>query len=252
MNRIHPSAVLVGQVELGSDNVISPGVTLQGPVVMGDGNYLGPGVSVGSFSRERLEPSHRLADPLPPEESAVVIGTGTMLFDHAVVFKPMFEETRIGDGVEIGAHTTIGHDCIVRDHAILSPRVTLGAYVTVGARANLGIAAAVHNRLTIGGLAMCGLAAAVVGHVPPGALVYGNPARIHGVNTVGLSRAGHSEHEVETVLAFLRGRPSQFQDELRIVVAQYQQDSRKWPTPKKEVRWTTRKSSSSPGFAPST
>ncbi|MFC8092540.1 hypothetical protein [Streptomyces sp. NPDC057301] len=252
MNTVHRSAVLEGHVEIGSNNVIGPGVTIQGPVIMGDGNYIGPGASVGSVSRERLEGSHRLADPLPAEESAVIIGSNTMLFDQAVIFKPMFKETRIEDNVEIGAHVIVGHDCTIGESAILSPHVALGAYVTVGSRANLGIASAVHNRITIGGLAMCGMASAIVGHVPPGALVYGNPARIHGVNSVGLARAGFPEPEIETLLAFLRGHPGKPGNDLREIIEQYRADVQKWPTGKKEVRWGTRRSSSSPEFDPST
>jgi UDP-N-acetylglucosamine acyltransferase len=251
MNTIHPSAVLHGKVEIGSGNVIGPCATIQGPVIIGDDNYIGPGVSIGSISRERLEPSHRLADPLPPEVSAVIIGNSTMIFDHAVISKPMFEETRIGDHIEIGAQTSIGHDCVIRDHAILSPHVALGAYVTIGASANLGLASAVHNRLTVGGLAICGMGSVIVGHVPAGALVYGNPARIHGPNTVGLTRAGFLKSDIEAVLASLNGSVVELGDGLRQLVEQYLVDLQRWPTNKKEVRWETRKLSSSRGCDPS-
>jgi UDP-N-acetylglucosamine acyltransferase len=251
MNAIHPTAVLDGDVQIGVNNSIGPYVTINGPAIIGNGNYLGPGVSIGSVSRERLDPSHRLADPLPPESSAVVIGSNCMIFDHAVISKPMFEETRVGNHVEIGAQTMIGHDCAIRDHVIISPHVALGAYVTVGVRANLGLSSTVHNRLTVGGLAMCGMASVIVGNVPAGALVHGNPARIRGANTVGLIRAGFLKRESEAMLASLNGDTVELKDSLRQLVEQYLLDVRRWPTTKKEVQWGTRNSSSSQGYDPS-
>lgn len=251
MNTIHPSAILHGQVELGTGNLIGPCVTIQGPVTIGDNNYIGPGASIGSISRERLDSSHCLADPLPPELSTVVIGNNNMIFDHAVIFKPIFEETLIGNHVEIGAQAIIGHDCVIRDHVILSPHVALGAYVTIGSRANLGLTSAVHNRLTVGGLAMCGMASVIVGHVPVGALVYGSPARVHGPNAVGLIRAGFLESDVAMVLASLNGDVVEFGDTLRELVRQYLVDLRRWPTNKKEVQWEIQKSSSLQACDPS-
>lgn len=237
MNQIHASAVIEGRVEMGSNNIIGPGAVLLGPVRIGSENYIGPGVSIGGISRERLEPSHRLAEPLPADRSYVVIGDNSMIFDRAVIHKPMFEETRIGDGVEIGAHVMVGHDCVLRDHAVLAPHVALGAYVTVGWRATLGLGSAVHNRLAIGALAMCGLSSAVVAHVPPGSLVYGNPARIHGPNGVGLARYGLESDEIAALLGALRGNGSAPRPWLRRHAEDYLADRTRWPNNKGEAKW---------------
>ena len=239
MNDIHPSVVLQGDIHLGDGNIIGPGVTILGPVIIGNNNYLGPGVSLGGISRERLNPSHRLGDPLPGDASAVILGDRNMIFDHAVVHKPMFTETRIGNGVEIGAMSVVAHDCIVRDYSILSPHTCLGAYVTVGARANLGLGTGVHNRLTIGGYAMCGMGSVVVGHVPPSALAYGNPALIHGVNHVGLTRANFRDNEIAAMLTVLRdGTKDDLPPELEAARSIYAADVRRWPINKKEIRWS--------------
>ncbi|MFG1896791.1 hypothetical protein ACGFIP_22550 [Micromonospora zamorensis] len=242
MNSIHPSAVLQGPIEMGHGNVIEAGASLIGPISLGNHNYIGPGASIGAISRERIESSHRLVEPLPADVSAVVIGDGSMIFDNAVIHKPLLAETRLGDGVEIGALSMVGHDCRIRDFAILSPRVGLGGYVTVGKWANLGLGSSVHNRLTIGAFSMSGMSSAIVGHVPPGALAYGNPARIQGANRVGMERAGFSADEIGDVLRRLRGEEISLKPQLSEVFADYDADRRNWPTSKTEIRWKRRRS----------
>jgi UDP-N-acetylglucosamine acyltransferase len=59
--------------------------------------------------------------------------------------------------------------------------------------------AIVHQRRVIGGLAMIGMGAVVTRDVPPAALAYGNPCRVHGANRVGMERAGVPVEEIAAV-----------------------------------------------------
>ncbi len=238
-NEIDGSVSVSGEVRVGSGNFIGAGVSLRGPIELGSNNYIAAGVRIGGLSRERIEASHRLGDPHPVEQATVAIGDRTMIFENVVIHKPMFAETSIGSGVEIGAQSVVAHDCVVRDGAVLSPHVVLGAYVTIGERANLGLNSAVHNRVVVGGLSMCGLAAAVVGHVRPCGLVYGNPARLSGINAVGLRRSGIEKEEDEAILESLRQGTAYASGIAGPLFRQFEADLTRWPSSKGEVKWST-------------
>ncbi|MEB4615409.1 hypothetical protein OOT08_12245 [Leucobacter sp. M11] len=60
----------------------------------------------------------------------------------------------------------------------------------IGDRVNLGMNAVVHQRTVLGHGAMIGMGTPVTRDVPPFTKVFGSPARIRGVNTVGMERAG--------------------------------------------------------------
>lgn len=238
MNRIDPSATIRDEVVLGDGNFIGAGTVLEGPIEIGDNNYIAGGVRIGGPSRERLHAHHRLGDPIEPAAAWVRIGSDCTIFENVVVHKPMLAETIVGDRVELGAAGVVAHDCVIRADAVLSPRTALGAYVTIGAGANLGLGTNVHNRVAVGAYAMCGLASAVVGHVPPAALVYGNPARLAGVNRVGLSRAGLDDLVIGAAEKALRSPVTNgYPKELESYFKEYLEDQSRWPTSKVAVKW---------------
>jgi len=75
--------------------------------------------------------------------------------------------------------------------------VTLAGHVHVGDRAVLGGMSAIHQFCRIGPHAFVGGASAVSKDVPPFASVAGNRARLYGLNSVGLERAGFAPETVE-------------------------------------------------------
>jgi UDP-N-acetylglucosamine acyltransferase len=66
---------------------------------------------------------------------------------------------------------------------------TLAGHVTIDDRAVLGGLAAIHQFVRIGRLCIIGGCSKVVQDVPPFSLVDGHPARIYGINSIGLKRA---------------------------------------------------------------
>jgi UDP-N-acetylglucosamine acyltransferase len=80
---------------------------------------------------------------------------------------------------------------------ILAPGVLLGGFTNVGPGANIGLGAAVHNRVVVGGHSMTGMNAAVTTHVRPGVKVAGAPATYRGINRVGLARSNLDAQEVQ-------------------------------------------------------
>lgn len=204
-NTVHSTAVLGAGVELGQGNVIGPYAVLLGPCRIGDGNWIGPHAVIGTPGEIRgidhgdLGVGDGLAGGASDVGTGLTIGHRNVIREHAVIHQGHYATTSIGDDCYLMNRVYIGHDGQVADAVTMAAGVTLGGHVHVGAGANLGMGAVVHQRRVIGPGAMVGMSAVITVDVAPFAMVYGNPARLRGVNRVGLLRNGVDAHAVDAL-----------------------------------------------------
>jgi len=205
--KIHPSAIVSPEAELGIDIEIGPYCIVESGVRIADrcrlvahvnirtGTTLGCDSTVYEGAVLGGLPQH--ANP-KSEPGSVTIGERNVFREHATVHRAMHqgEVTRIGDDCffMVGAH--VAHDCQVGDRVILTNGTMLGGHVEVGERACLGGNVAVHQFCRIGRLAMVGGCTKVVQDVPPFVLTDGATALVVGLNTVGLRRAGLDRQQI--------------------------------------------------------
>jgi UDP-N-acetylglucosamine acyltransferase len=107
--------------------------------------------------------------------------------------------TTIGNRGVYLAYCHVAHDCTVGDDVIFSNNGTLAGHVTVEDHVILGGLTAVHQFCRLGRHAMTGGCSKIVQDVPPFMLADGNPARIRGINKVGLERHGCSTEAIRTL-----------------------------------------------------
>lgn len=198
MNRIHPSATIGPGVELGEGNTVGANVVLQGPLWIGDDNWIGSGAAIGGPPEIRGV-VHGAAWEVVPDSPGIVIGSRNVMREQVLVHQGSVHATTIGDDCFIMNKVYVAHDGRIADRATLSAAVSLAGHVVVGAGANLGMGAVVHQRRIVGGLAMVGMGAVVTRDVPPFALAYGSPCRVHRANVVGMSRAGITSEAIDEV-----------------------------------------------------
>lgn len=200
MSQVHPSAVVGDGVRLGARVCVGPRAVVLGPTTVGDDCWIGPGCVIGT-PPELTDAEHngRWRDPL--DLPGVEIGPGTVIRELSTVHQGSYRPTRIGAGCWVLNRAYVAHDCQVGDEVTLSAGTSLGGHTMIGDRANLGMNVVVHQRRVIGPGAMVGMGAAVTRDVPPYALVYGNPARLRGVNAVGMRRAGIADEHIELLAA---------------------------------------------------
>jgi UDP-N-acetylglucosamine acyltransferase len=179
-------------VVLGENNVIGPGVVLGGSVSIGSGNWIGPSAVVGAPPEVRGY-SHPADWVDEAGQFGVIIGNNNVIREHAAIFAGSRITTTVGSDCFLMTGTYVGHDARVADWVTMSMHSVLAGHVQVGWKANLGIGACVHQFRVVGPGTMIGMGAVVTKDVEPFAKCYGNPARIHGANTVGLVRAGFSD-----------------------------------------------------------
>jgi UDP-N-acetylglucosamine acyltransferase len=100
-------------------------------------------------------------------------------------------QTSIGDNNLLMAYVHVAHDCHVGSHTIFGPYAVLGGHVAVEDFANISAGSAVHQFCRVGKYGFIGGYSVVTKDALPfGRTIGGRPARIFGVNTVGLSRRG--------------------------------------------------------------
>ncbi len=186
MNKVHPAAVIGADVVLGQGNVIGPYVVILGPARLGDGNWIGPHVVVGTPAEIR---GIDHGEALGGIGAGVQIGNRNVLREFVTVQQGHRATTTIGDDCYLMTRVYLAHDDVVGDEVTMAAGATLGGHVHVGAGANLGMGAIVHQRRVIGPTAMIGMGSVVTRDIRPYALAYGNPARVRGVNQVGMRRA---------------------------------------------------------------
>lgn len=188
-NRIHPTAVLGPQVELGRGNVIGPYCVLQGPVVLGDDNFLAAHVSVGGGPEVR---THELSASWEDRDDrfGVVLGSRNVLKEFVAVNAGWAAVTTVGDDGYLMSHVHLNHDAVVGDDVTVSGHAVAAGHVTIEDGANIGLGTVIHQRRTVPAGAMIGMQSAVTADLPPYVVSMGVPARPHRLNTHRLDRLG--------------------------------------------------------------
>jgi UDP-N-acetylglucosamine acyltransferase len=132
--------------------------------------------------------------------------------------------TAVGDHCFLMAGSHVGHDCQVGSHVTFANNAVLGGHVSVGDRAFLGGQAAVHQFVRIGEGAMVGGVSGITRDLIPFGFAFGPKADLVGLNTVGLTRRGHSRADLHLLRQGFRALflgEGAFRDRLEAVAIQY-------------------------------
>lgn len=189
-NRIHRRAIVRGDVEFGSGNIVEAGAVLIGPMTVGDGNFFGPYCVVGGAPQDdAVAADLRTQGIASGSVGGVSIGSRTVIREFVTVHRGLTTSTVIGDDAYLMAYTHVPHDCTIRDGVKLANNVQMGGYTWIGRGAYLGFSATVHQFTVIGGYSMVGMGSVLTGSpVVPGSVAYGSPAKVVRSNTVGLQK----------------------------------------------------------------
>ena len=213
---IGPYAVIGKGVKIGDRCRIGPHACIVGPLTMGE-------ECVVCFSAALGQDPQVTENPGP--FGVTRIGSRNVFREFSQVNRSMKPDgtTVVGDDCFFMANSHAAHDCKIGDHVIMVNNATLGGHVMidewaiigglsavirhyaasstdnvmlaghveVGERAFIAGGAGIHQFARVGTLAMVGGNASVGQDVPPYCMaVGGRPARLAGLNLVGLRRAG--------------------------------------------------------------
>jgi UDP-N-acetylglucosamine acyltransferase len=182
--QIGANAYVGPHVKIGDECTIGHGCHIEGHTTLGRNNMLAPYVVLGTPPQDLKYHG---------QQTELIIGDDNVFREFVTVNIG----TVTGNGVtSIGSRnylmicSHVGHDCCVEDDVILVNAVLLGGHCHVESGAKLMGGAALNPFVTVGTQAYVGGLTRIVQDVPPFMIVEGNPARVRGVNEIGLQRAG--------------------------------------------------------------
>lgn len=200
---LHPTAVVDARavldlgVEIGPYAVIGPHVTLGAGTTVGAHAVIDGHTTLGRDCR--VFPSAMVGQPpqdlkFRGERTFLRIGDRTVVREFATLnLATMPEEaTVVGSDCLLMAYTHVAHNCVIGDHVILANAVNLAGHVTIEDHAIIGGVTPVHQFVRIGCHSFVGGGSRIPQDVAPYTLVAGNPARLAGLNRIGLERRGFS------------------------------------------------------------
>jgi UDP-N-acetylglucosamine acyltransferase len=189
---IGPYCIVEADVVLGAGCWLQHHVTLSGPTVTGAQNKFYAYCSIGQQTQDLKYHG---------EPTYLEIGDENTFREFVTVNRSTTAEgkTRIGHRGNYLAYSHIGHDCAVGDAVVFSNNGTLAGHVEVGDHAIMGGLTAVHQFCRLGRYAITGGCSKIVQDVPPFMIADGNPAKVRGVNIVGMERSGFSAETIKTI-----------------------------------------------------
>ena len=149
---------------------------------MGEDVYIAVGAVIGGLPQD---------SKFSGGDSGVVVGDRTVVREYATVHRCSTPGavTRLGAECVLMATSHVAHECVLGDRVVLANGATLAGHVTIGDGTFVSGHAQIHQFVRVGALVMIGGGSKVLMDLPPYCVADGHPARLFGLNLVGLRRA---------------------------------------------------------------
>lgn len=106
-------------------------------------------------------------------------------------------KTTVGNSNLFMAYAHVAHDCVVGNNCVIANNGTLAGHVVIEDKAVIGGLVAIHQFVRVGALSIIGGCSKVVQDIPPYSTCDGHPARVYGLNLIGLRRNEISKESIE-------------------------------------------------------
>ena len=190
--KIGPYAVIGKNAKIGAGTVIDSFAQVLGYTQVGENCRIFSYAVVGNIPQDLKYKG---------EESYLIIGDDNLIREFVTINPGTNKgaKTIIGSGNLIMAYSHIAHDCRLGDGNVLANGATLAGYVDIGDKVVIGGLTAVHQFCRIGSYAIVGGCSKVVQDVLPYSISDGHPAKLRGLNIIGLKRAGFGRQTISAL-----------------------------------------------------
>ena len=187
---IGPFCIIGDDVELGEGTSVLSHAIIKGPTKIGKNNVIYQFSSIGEDTPDKK---------FKGEDTKLIIGKNNIFREGVTVHRGTIQDngvTQIGNDNLIMAYAHIAHDCVVGDNNTFANNSGLAGHVKVGNNVTLGGYTLIHQFCNIGDCSFTGMNTMITMDLPAYVKAASHPARVVGLNTVGLSRNGISEESI--------------------------------------------------------
>ena len=181
-------AVVGPHVRIGRNCKIGAAAVIDGHTSIGDGTEVFPYASIGMAPQDLKYKG---------EPTRLEIGAGNIFREFVTIHRGTEGGggvTTIGDRNLFMNYVHVAHDCHVGSNTIFGPHATLGGHVLIADFVNVSAGSAVHQFCRVGAYAFIGGYSVITKDaLPYGRTVGSRPARVFGLNLIGLKRRGFSD-----------------------------------------------------------
>jgi len=190
---IGPYSIIGEAVHIGAGTVIGPHVLIEGRTSIGEECWINVGAVIGSPPQD---------DKYHGEPTEVIIGNRTHIREYVTIHRATGEgkATRVGSNCRIMAYSHLAHNCEVGNGVSIANYGGMSGHTVIEDGAVIGGMVGSHQFVRVGRLAMVSGFSKISVDIPPFALADGKPARVISLNVRGLRRAG-MDTEVRARLA---------------------------------------------------
>ncbi len=199
--RVHPSAVVDPDAELGLGvdvgpfSVIGPGVQIGASTRVGSNVLIERDTVIGSdchifhgavLGTDPQDLKYR------GEPTALHVGDRTVVREYATLNRGTEATgvTVVGSDCLLMAYSHVAHDCRLGNHIVVANAVQMAGHVTIEDWVIVGGGSVIHQFVRIGAHAFIGGGSRVPQDVPPYCRSAGADPKLYGLNSVGLKRRG--------------------------------------------------------------
>ncbi len=207
---IHPTAIIAREAKIGAGVNIGPYCVIGPDVEIKENTYIGPHVIIEGKTQIGANCKLVAASSigLPPQDisykdelTGVKIGDNTVIREYVTVHRATKEGfTTIGNNCFLMNYVHIGHNVQLGNNVIMANTSMLPGYVIVEDYVFISGLSTIHQHCRIGESAIVGAMTGSRLDIPPYFIADGSPAKIRGINRVGLRRRG-IKPEVRSELA---------------------------------------------------
>ncbi len=200
---IHKTAIIEGDVKIGDNVNIGPYAYISGNIEIGDNSEIGHCVQIEGNVKigKGNKIFHSAYIGAPPQdvayeggESSVEVGDNNILREHVQIHRGTKEGTctKLGSNCFLMGGAHLAHNVSVGNSVIIANNTLLGGYVELDDFSFVSGLCAFHQFVKIGKYVMIGGLTGISKDCPPYMTAVGYPAKIIGINLVGLKRNGFS------------------------------------------------------------
>ncbi len=189
---VGPYSIIGDKVNIGANTVIGAHCVIEGNTTIGNSCQIFTGAVIGSRPQDLK---------FKGEDVFLEIGSNNIIREYCTLNPGTGEggKTTVGDNNLLMAYSHVAHDCRVGNDCVLANNSTLAGHVTIEDKAVIGGLVAIHQFVRVGMLSIIGGCSKVVQDIPPFSTCDGHPARVYGLNLIGLRRKGVSRESIKQI-----------------------------------------------------